>query len=318
MSHKVLVATRSFGSTSQKPWDVLALGGCEVIRADMTQKMTEERLMELLQGVDGAIVGVVPMTARVLQSATSLKVISAHGVGVDHIDVGAARSLGIVVANCPGTNDQAVADLAMGLMLSVARLIPKADRDMRNGMWGSHIGTELWQKTLGLVGFGRIGRAVAKRALGFDMRVIAYDPYVSEDQASTLGASMATLDTVIAEADFLSLHAVLTDETRGMIDDAKLRKMKPTAFLINTSRGGLLDEEALYAAVAEKRIAGAALDAFAVEPPWGSRLLQLDNVVVTPHLGAHTAEAIERMGVVAAENVVRALQTGQPLYPVEG
>ncbi len=316
MSWRVLIATRSFGSTSQKPWDVLAQGDCEVIRADMSQKITEERLIELLQGIDGAIVGVVPMTARVLRAAPSLKVISAHGVGVDHIDVPAARSLGVVVANCPGTNDQAVAELALGLMLSVARLIPKADRDVRNHVWGTHTGTELWRKTLGLVGLGRIGRAVAKRAMGFDMRVIAFDPYVTEEQARPLGVTLTTLDAVVSEADFLSLHAVLTDETRGMIDAAKLRQMKPTAYLINTSRGGLVDEEALCAAVAEKRIAGAALDAFAVEPPWGSRLLELDNIVVTPHVGAHTAEAIERMGVVAAENVVRALQTGQPLHPV--
>lgn len=316
MNRRVLIATRSFGSTSQKPWDVLAQAGIEVIRADMSQKMTEERLIGLLRGVDGAIVGVVPMTGRVLREAPSLKVISAHGVGVDHIDVSAARELGIVVANCPGTNDQAVADLTIGLMLSIARLIPKADRDIRNHIWGSHIGTELWRKTLGLVGFGRIGRAVAKRALGFDMHVVAFDPYVTEEQAGPLGVTLTTLETAISEADFLSLHAVLTDETRGMIDAGKLRQMKPTAYLINTSRGGLVDEEALYATLVEKRIAGAALDAFAVEPPWGSRLLELDNIVVTPHLGAHTAEAIERMGVVAAENIVSTLQTGHPLYPV--
>lgn len=317
MTHRILVATRSFGSTSPRPWEVLAEAGCEVVKADMSHKMTEERLIELLRGIDGAIVGVVPMTARVLAAAPSLRVVSAHGVGVDHIDVRAARSRGIVVANCPGSNDQAVADLTLGLMLSTARLIPLADRQMRQGIWGDHVGTELWNKTLGLIGLGRIGRAVAKRALGFDMRVLAFDPYVGEELALSVGARVAPLDEVIAQADFLSLHAVLTDQTRGMIGAAQLRKMKPTAYLINTARGGLVDEEALCDALREKRIAGAALDAFAVEPPWASGLLDLDNVVVTPHIGAHTAEAVERMGVIAAKNVVEALRTGKPLYPVE-
>ncbi len=316
MSHRVLVATRSFGSTSHKPWDVLAEAGCEIIRADMSQKVTEERLIDLLQGVEAAIVGVVPMTAHVIDASPSLKVVSMHGVGYDHVDLQAAKARGVIVANCPGANDQAVADLAIGLMLSAARHIPSADRDLRGGVWGGHVGTELWNKTLGLVGLGRIGRGVAKRALGFDVRVLAFDPYVTPELAGPAGVELATLDRVIAEADFLSLHAVLTEETRGMIGEAQLRQMKPTAYLINTSRGGLVDEEALYQALMERWIAGAALDAFAVEPPAGSPLLTLDNVVVTPHIGAHTSEAIERVGVMAAENVIRTLQAGEPLHRV--
>lgn len=316
MGYRVLVATRSFGSTSTKPWEVLSRAGCEVVRADLSGKMTEERLIDLLRGVDGAIVGVVPMTARVIEASPSLKVVSAHGVGYDHFDLEAAKARGVIVANCPGVNDQAVADLAIGLMISIARRIPFADRDMREGIWGGHVGTELWNKTLGVVGIGRIGRGVAKRGLGFDMRVLAYDPYVTEDQARSLGVELAPLERITSEVDFLSLHAVLTDETRGMIGEAELGRMKPTAYLINTSRGGLIDEGALYRTLKTRRIAGAALDAFAVEPPTGSPLLELDNVVLTPHLGAHTAEAIERVGVAAAENVIRALQTGEPLHRV--
>jgi D-3-phosphoglycerate dehydrogenase len=316
MNARVLIATRSFGSTSQKPWQVLAEAGCETIRADMSQKMTEERLIEFLAGVDGAIIGVVPMTAHVLENAPRLRVVSAHGVGVDHIDLEAATRLGVIIANCPGANDQAVADLTIGLMVSIARQIPQVDRDVRGGKWGRYEGSELWKKTLGLIGLGRIGRGVAKRASGFDMQVLVYDPYVDEKQAEAIGVRMTSLEEVIASADFVSLHAALTAETRNMIGKRELEQMKLTAFLINTARGGLVDEEALYIALVEGKLAGAGLDTFTSEPPLDSPLLELRNVVVTPHIGAHTKEAIERVGVLAAQNVVQALHTGEPVYRV--
>lgn len=316
MSATVLIATRSFGSTSSKPWQVLAEAGCETVRADMSQKMTEDRLIELLDGVEAAIVGVVPMTAHVLENAPRLRVVSAHGVGVDHIDLEAATRLGVIIANCPGANDQAVADLTIGLMVSIARQIPQVDRDVRGGKWGRYEGSELWKKTLGLIGLGRIGRGVAKRASGFDMQVLAYDPYVDEKQAEAIGVRMTSLEEVIASADFVSLHAALTEETRNMIGKRELEQMKLSAFLINTARGGLVDEEALYTALVEGKLAGAALDAFTSEPPVDSPLLELRNVVITPHIGAHTKEAIERVGVLAAQNVVQALHTGEPVYRV--
>jgi D-3-phosphoglycerate dehydrogenase len=317
MAHRVLVATRSFGSTSPKPWDVLAEAGCEVVKADMNLEMTEARLIELLHDVDGAIIGVVPMTARVLESAPRLKVISMHGVGVDHVDLTAAARLGIVVANCPGTNDQAVADLAIGLMIAIARKIPQVDRHLRQGGWGRHSGSELWNKTLGLIGLGRIGRGVAKRALGFDMQVLVYDPYVHPEQVDLPGVRLTSFEEVLKSADFLSLHAVLNDETRNMLGIEQFRMMKSTAYLVNTARGGLIDEQALYQALITGLIAGAALDVFVEEPPIGSPLLELENVVLTPHIGAHTQEAIERMGVIAARNVVQTLQGGQPVYRVQ-
>jgi D-3-phosphoglycerate dehydrogenase len=282
----------------------------------MSQKMTEDRLIELLAGVDAAIIGVVPMTARVLEHAPGLKVVSAHGVGVDHVDLQAAARLGVIVANCPGANDQGVADLAIGLMVAVARQIPLTDQDVRAGKWGRYEGSELWKKTLGLIGLGRIGRGVAKRALGFDMQVLAYDPYVDEQQAGAMGVRLTSFEEVISSADFLSLHAALTPETRHLIGKAALEKIKPSAFLINTARGALVDEDALYAALVEGKLAGAALDVFSAEPPLGSPLLGLKNVVVTPHIGAHTKEAIERVGVLAAQNVVKTLQTGEPVCRV--
>ena len=316
MSVRVLIATRSFGSTSPKPWDVLAQAGYETIRADLTQKMTEERLIALLDDVDGAIIGAMPMTARVFEGAPKLKVVSTHGVGFDHVDLEAAARHGVIVANCPGANDQAVADLAIGLMVCLARQVVPANRDLRNGEWKNYQGNELWQKTLGLIGLGRIGRAVARRAGGFDMNVLAYDPFVDARQAEAAGTRPASFDEVISSADYLSLHLVLNDQTRNIIGKKELERMKPSAFLINTARGGLVDEDALYTALEAGKLAGAALDVFSEEPPLEQGLLYLPNVVATPHIGAHSKEAIERVGVLAAQNVVQALQTGEPVFRV--
>lgn len=315
MSYKVLVATRSFGSTSSKPWDVLNQANCEIVKADMTQKMTEEYLIELLQGVDGAIIGVVPITANVLEHAPRLKVVSMHGVGVDHIDLTAAAQKGVVIANCQGANDQSVADLTIGLMISVARDIPILDKAVRGGGWGAHAGSELWKKTLGLIGLGRIGQGVARRALGFDMQVLAYDPYIQAENLDQ-DISLVSLNEVLRNADFVSLHATLSEETRCMIGSPQLQAMRSSAYLINTSRGALVDERALYAALVKKQIAGAALDVYDVEPPIDNPLLQLENVVVTPHIGAHTQESIERVGVMAAENVLMVLRGNLPHHRV--
>lgn len=316
MANKVLIATRSFGSTSQKPWDVLAAADCEVFKADMSKKMTEERLIDLLDGMDAAIVGVVPMTAHVLEKASDLKVVSAHGVGVDHIDLDAASRLGITIANCPGANDPSVADLTIGLMIAVARSIPRVEQELRQGGWGRYEGGELWKKTLGLIGFGRIGRGVAKRASGFNMRVIVHDPYVQQDQTQSTKVQFDSFEDVIEQADFLSLHTPLNDETTNMIGSAELAAMKPSAYLINTARGGLVDEQALFKALTEKQIAGAAFDVFLDEPPVNSPLLGLDNMVATPHIGSHTQESIERMGVMAAQNVVAVLKGGHAPHRV--
>lgn len=311
MSYKILVATRSFGSTSSKPWDILNQEGCEIVRADMSQKMTEEGLIELLKGVDGAIIGVVPLTAHVIQKSPGLKVVSMHGVGVDHIDLTAAADSGVVIANCQGANDQSVADLTIGLMIAIARNIPAVDGSLRKGGWGAHAGSELWNKKLGLVGLGRIGRGVAKRALGFDMQVLAYDPYVKHEDLPA-GISLTGFEDLLGQADYISLHTALTGETRHMIGSHQLKLMKPTAYFINTARGALVDEEALYTALTQNQIAGAALDVFNEEPPKNSRVIGLENVVVTAHIGAHTRESIERVGVMAAENVLRTLKGGQP------
>ena len=295
---------------------MLAEAGLETVQADMRQPMSEERLIELLAGADAAIVGVVPLTAHVFAQAPELKVVCMHGVGMDHIDLEAAKACGVMVANCPGANDQGVADLAFGLMLCLARQLPTVDQEMRGHVWKAHRGIELWRRTLGLVGLGHVGRAVAKRASGFEMRVLAYDPYVTAQQAQEMGVDPVALEEVLEQSDFVSLHVPLTEETRDLIGAAELGRMKPGAYLINTARGGIVDEQALYAALANGTLAGVGLDVYSEEPPWGSPLLDLPNVVLTSHIGAHTQEAIERVGVLAARNVVAALQSGQPLVRV--
>jgi D-3-phosphoglycerate dehydrogenase len=312
MTPKILVATRSFGSTSSEPWDVLAAAGCETVKADMTQKMTETHLVDLLDGIHGAIVGVVPMTARVMAESRDLKVVSAHGVGVDHIDLKAAAEKGVVIANCPGANTASVCDLTIGLMIAASRNIPAVDRAVRRGEWARYHGSELWRKTLGIVGLGHIGLGVAKRALGFDMTVLAHDPFIDGTPEQLPQIQTVSLDGILQQSDFVTLHAPLTNQTHHIIGSDELAVMKPDAYLINTARGGLVDEGALFKALSAGQIAGAAFDCFADEPPVNSPLLELENLVLTPHIGAHTKESIKRVGVMAAENVVAVLTGNEP------
>ncbi len=316
MKYKVLIVTRSFGSASQKPWDILAQAGCETTRADMSKKVTEDRLIDLLQGMDAAIIGLVPVTARVFESAPDLKTVCGYGAGIDHIDTDGARRHEVIITNCPGANDPSAADLTLGLMIAVARNIPRVERELRKGNWDRHQGVDLWKKTLGLVGFGRIGSGVARRAAGFDMKVLAYDPYVDFGRTGLDGVGFESLENVIKQSDFISLHTPLNNETRNMIGAAELAMMKPSAYLINTARGGLVDEQALYAALIDKQIAGAAFDVFLEEPPTDNPLLKLDNLVATPHIGAHTRESTDRMGVMAAQNVVAVLLGKPPLHRI--
>lgn len=290
--------------------------GVEVVAVDANSPSVHEEILEVIPDVSAIIVGLVPITAQILERSTKLKIVSMYGVGVNHIDLDAARRKGIIVTNCPGANAEAVADLAMGLMIAVARSIPQIDGEIRAGHWNKYLGGELWQKQLGLIGLGTIAQGVVRRARGFDMQVCAHDPYASPQVAAGLGVALKPLDEVIAQADFLSLHAPLTDETRCMIGSEQLKRMKPTAYLINTARGGLVDEDALCDALTAGEIAGAALDVFVEEPLKQSRLLDLKNVVLTAHTGTHTLDSIERTGVMAVENVLRVLRDEVPVNRV--
>jgi len=270
----------------------------------------EDELIELIKGVNALIVRSKPLvTRKVIEIADKLKVIGRAGVGLDNIDLEAAKEKGITVYNVPGAPTQSVAELAIGLMLAVLRKIAYADRSMRLGRWIKKecLGHELYGKTLGVIGMGRIGRAVARIArLGFGMKIIYYDiircPREIEDQ---LEAKYLDLETVLREADVVTIHVPLTPETRHLINEKRLKLMKPTAIIINTSRGGVIDTDALVKALKEGWIAGAGLDVFEEEPlPENHPLTKLDNVVLTPHIGANTIEAQERAGIEIAKKII--------------
>jgi D-3-phosphoglycerate dehydrogenase len=314
MGSKVLIATRSFGSTSETPWKLLAENHAETVRVDIN-KATEQELAAAFREVDAAIIGARPISADIIAGSPRLKVICMHGVGVDHIDLEAARAHQVVVCNCPGANAESVADLAFCLMLMISRDILNANASLKRGEWGRYSGTVVGGKTLGLIGMGRIGQAVAQRALGFQMRMLAYDPFISTQKLEEIGAKTVSLDELLTEADYVSLHAPVTDETRALINADTLGKMKSTAYLINTSRGELVDEEALYQALKNHRIAGAGLDVFSEEPPTRHDLINLPNVIATPHIGAHSTEAITNVSIMAAQNVISALR-GEPINQV--
>lgn len=276
--------------------------------------LSRAELAGALQDCDGLIVrSETKVTADLLDEVTNLRVIGRAGVGVDNIDVPAATIRGIVVMNAPDGNTITTAEHTIALLISLARSIPQANSSLKSGRWErkKFIGVELQGKTLGIVGLGRIGRVVASRARALGMQIVAYDPFIAPEQARDLEIELAPLDDVYARADFLTVHTPLTAETRGLIDREVLGKMKHGARLINCARGGLVDEDALYEALTNGSIAGAALDVFGQEPPPSDhRLLQLDQVIATPHLGASTTEAQEGVAFTVAEQMRDFLLTG--------
>ena len=247
--------------------------------------------------------------AEVLGAAPALKVIARAGVGLDNVDIKTATSAGVMVVNAPTSNIISAAELTVGHILSLARHIPAAHSALAQGQWkrSKYSGVELYEKTIGIIGLGRIGALITARLQSFGTNVIAYDPYVTSARAQQLGVQLVTLEELLAQSDFITIHMPKTPETTGMISDDQLALMKPTAFIVNVARGGLIDEDALYRALTTGTIAGAGLDVFVSEPPQESPLLALENVVVTPHLGASTDEAQEKAGVSVARSVRLAL-----------
>ena len=271
-------------------------------------------LLEALDGCEGLIVrSETKVTADILDAANTLRVIGRAGVGVDNIDVSAATIRGVVVMNAPDGNTITTAEHTVAMLVSLARSIPQASSSLKSGSWDrkKFIGVELQGKTLGIVGLGRIGRVVASRARAMGMLIVAYDPFIAPEQARDLEIELAPLDEVFSRADFLTVHTPLTSETRGLINRDALSRMKQGARIINCARGGLIDEDALYEAITNGSIAGAALDVFSEEPPPPDhKLLHLDQVIVTPHLGASTKEAQEGVAFTVAEQMRDFLLTG--------
>jgi D-3-phosphoglycerate dehydrogenase len=273
-------------------------------------------LLPALVDVDAVLVrSATKMDSEAIAAAKNLKVIARAGVGLDNVDVPAATQAGVMVVNAPTSNITSAAELAVGLLLSTARNIAPANQALKGGAWkrSKYGGVELLDKKVGVVGFGRIGQLVAERLKGFGMEILAYDPYVSAQRAGQLGAQLVSLDELLEQSDFITVHLPKSPETVGLIGKEALAKVKPTVRVINAARGGIVDEEALAEALREGRVAGAGIDVFATEPTTESPLFEFESVVVTPHLGASTDEAQEKAGVAVAKSVRLAL--GGDLVP---
>jgi D-3-phosphoglycerate dehydrogenase len=299
--------------------DGLAESGLKIFRSaegigvDAPEGLGADQIKAILPGYDALIVrSRTSVTADLMEGASRLKVIGRAGTGVDNIDVGAAGERGILVMNTPGANAMAAAEHTLAMMLALARHVPQATASMRRGLWEKKkfLGTELYHQTLGIAGLGKIGSLVAERALAMKMRVLVFDPHIAPEAAKALGVEYVSLDELLAASDFITLHTPLSDETRGILNRETLAKCRAGVRIINCARGGLIDEEALCEFLEKGRVAGAALDVFEKEPPAGSPLLQMDNVIFTPHLGASSRQAQENVSLAIASQILDYLQRG--------
>ncbi|MCD8077757.1 MAG: phosphoglycerate dehydrogenase [Lachnospiraceae bacterium] len=313
----VLATPRSFGRDDVRPIRFLEEHDCEVIALRAQGAELREQMMEELPRADAVIAGLETYDRGLMEKGEKLQIISRYGVGYDNVDVEEAHRRGIRVAFTPGANSDSVADLAVALMLAAARNICPMDSAIRAGRSEKPLrGVEMYGKVLGVVGTGRIGRGVIQRAQGFHMEILANDAYPDPEFMKQCGGTYVDLDTLFQKADFITLHAPLTEETRHMVDAGRLAQMKKQAVLVNTARGGIVDEDALYEALRTHQIGAAALDATLCEPACGSPLAELPNCILTPHAGAATAEAAYRMGMMAARNVLDVLQGRECRYLV--
>jgi len=309
---RVLITTR-FLKPGDEIESYLEKAGLEAV---FQRPRTEEEMIAALQGAEAIICSSDPLTAKVIQSAPGLKVIARTGVGYNSIDVPAATARGIPVCTLPGANRHAVAEWAFTLMLACARKLLENLEEVRKGGWTGHDGVELAGKTLGIVGLGTIGKEVAQRARAFEMRILANDLVLDQQFAEAYGVTYVPLEQLLQESDFVTLHVFLDARSHHLINAERLALMKPTAFLINTSRGGVVDTEALYQALVEKRIAGTGLDVHEQEPLGESKLRGLPNVLLTPHAGAATSDYRRQSPLLAADNVIRVLRGERPAHAV--
>jgi D-3-phosphoglycerate dehydrogenase len=314
---RLLVTPTSYGKNDVRLKTELEAQVGEVVYNPTGKPLTSGEVAQLLPGIDGYIAGLDGIDANALNRADRLKVIARYGVGVDNVDLSAAREKGIVVTNTPGANSVSVAELALGLILALARQIPEAVEAVHHGKWPRYAGLSLEGKTMGILGLGAIGRQLVRRLAAFDCRIVAHDPLVDTAIARDLNVELTTQDDVLRQADFLSLHLPLLPETRGMVNDTFLSKMKRGSYLINTARGELIDEAALLKALQTGHLKGAGLDAFVVEPPDPKNpLMTLPQVIATPHLGAQTDGATSNMGWLAMRDCLAVLRNEEPAYRV--
>ena len=311
MSKKVLITSRSFGKIGDSARNVLLDAGIEITNISVGFDQVE--FERIIPEFDALIIGAHDFSEADMERCPNLKIICKHGVGLDNIHLSKAKELGIAVCNAPGTNSNAVADLTLGLILCVSRKISHSAQLVRQGVWKSHIGEDVCGKTLGLLGFGAIAKGVARRAKGFGMKILAYDPFVTQLPEEFDGwVQLCGKEEVISSCDILSVHIPLTPETKNCISTAELSRMRKGSYVVNTARGGIVDETALYNALVSGHLNGAAMDVVESEPMTADHLLlSLDNVVVTPHIGMYSKEAINAVSMICAENVVACLNGGQ-------
>lgn len=315
----ILVTPRSFRKMDGPHWNKLRASPYRTINSPHRDKlMTEEEMIDYVstKEIRGIIVGLDPISKKVFHKASRLEVVAKYGTGLDNIDLQAAEEFNVKVTFTPGANTQSVADLTMGLMLAVARRIPAHDRALRNKTLTRQKGRELWSKTLGIVGLGSIGTAVARRARGFQMKTLYTDVERKRDLEIATDLRFVSLDKLLQNSDFVSLHCPLTEKTESLMGRPQLKMMNKASYLINTARHGLVNQPALVEALAKGQIAGAALDTFDKEQHLDSELLSLENFVGSPHAGASTTESVLRMASMATEDLLRVLGGEEPMNPV--
>jgi len=309
ISSLVLVTARSFGSSDEKAWELLRSHGCEVRHLKATEtKSVMDQLQEQIADADGIIAGLEGYDKALLSKAKKLKVISRYGVGYDAIDINYAREQNIQITITPSANGDSVSDFAVTLMLSAARYVPYMDHQMKMGEQKRPIGVEMWRKTLGVIGTGRIGAGVVKRCMGFEMEILCHDVYENEELKRAYGVTYVDFPTLARKSDFISIHTPLTNETKNLFNAEVFASMKPRAVLVNTARGGIIDEEALAVALGTGQIGAAALDVSSQEHPENGPLASIPSCILTPHAGATTYEASSNMSLMASQNLIDILE----------
>lgn len=304
---KVLVTPRSFGKENPDLFTRLEQAGLTLARNTTGATLDEAAMMEMLAPCEGLIVGIDPVNKKVLDNAPRLRAISKYGVGLDNIDLTECEKRGIKVSRTVGANSNAVADYAFALMLGVARRVGMIDRRCRNKDWSKITSLDVYGKTLGIIGLGAIGKAIARRAKGFEMRVLACDAIWDNSFCAQYDIIKANVEQICKECDFVTIHCNLTEQTANILDAGRIAMLKPTAIIVNTARGGLIDEDALLNALQNNRIWGAGLDVFAHEPPENPAWYSLENVIMGSHCSASTKGAVEMMGAMAVDSLLRDL-----------
>lgn len=302
---KIISTSPSFAKYSQAPLALLKQNNIELVT--ISPEVSEAEFIKVAADAEGLIVAFNQINRHVIDHLPNLKIVCKHGVGVDNIDVAYALEKGIKVTNVPNANRHAVADFTFGLILSIARQIPAIDRSVKAQKWNRFFGADVHGKTLGVIGLGHIGQEVAKRAAGFEMKVVAYDPYADKEFVQAHQIELTSVDELLQQSDFVTIHTPLIPQTKDLIDANRLQLMKPTAFLINAARGGIVVESDLLEALKQHTIAGAAIDAFVDEPSQQREMIALDNLIATSHVAGYTPGAIDNLSLTCVKNIIKVL-----------